>query len=303
MIHRISSDSVDIIDPLLTKMKERMGDNALPPNFVDQLKTSVSGGKSFLYGASDDGGELLGIGLWGDVSKRITLVFVIDNPEIERKLVQEIFDKHSKECDTVMAAGAWVTAAISEQLVNIGFDKLDRAQMTLPREQIEAIDDIELPIDMKYEVYNEKLRDEVSRLVFKANDEHIDQLVFPNFFGSVEACVNLIENIEKSVYGEYKEPYSWILMNKNSLVGACFMTIRNEGKVGYIPDIAIDPAYQGKGLGKAILIHSMKMLLQGEQKMEAIDLDVTLRNNARFLYTSLGFETVREYSVYAWKKN
>jgi ribosomal protein S18 acetylase RimI-like enzyme len=114
-----------------------------------------------------------------------------------------------------------------------------------------------------------------------------------------------MKNIVNNVYGEYKEPYSWLLRENGKLVGACIMTIRNKGDTGYIPDIVIDPEYQGKGLGKTILIHSMKEILKGEPDIVKVDLDVTMENNARFLYISLGYEKIREYSMYTWinKKN
>ena len=79
------------------------------------------------------------------------------------------------------------------------------------------------------------------------------------------------------------------------------MTCRN-GDTGYIPDIVIDHDYRGRGLGKAILIHSMKRQLKSDAAITKVDLDVTLSNDARLLYESLGFENVREYTMYTWKK-
>ena len=107
--------------------------------------------------------------------------------------------------------------------------------------------------------------------------------------------------IEANRYGDYKEGQSWLLTSEGTNIGACFMTIR-QGEAGYIPDICVEPEFRGKGLGKALLVHSMKRQLEAEGDLTKVDLDVTLSNNARFLYQSLGFETVREYSMYSWKK-
>jgi ribosomal protein S18 acetylase RimI-like enzyme len=299
MIRQISFDAIEIINPMLTKLREKLGEDTVPPNFIDSIKKSVSEGKSFLYGATDEDGELLGIGLWGDVSKVISLVFA-DDANIETHLLDEIFTKHSVDTTIIRSGGLWITDTISEHLVNIGFRKIDRAYMTLSRKDIEATDTIKLPMDMNFEVYNEKLRDEVAGVVFKGNDGHIDQLVFPNFFGGIEESKNLLEAIENSVYGDYKESSSWVLKKSDEIIGACFMTIRNNGDTGYIPDIAIIPDYQGQGLGKALLLYSMKKIIESEPDMVKIDLDVTLENNARYLYKSIGFETVREYSMYTW---
>jgi ribosomal protein S18 acetylase RimI-like enzyme len=172
--------------------------------------------------------------------------------------------------------------------------------MTLDRSSIEALEVPSLTENIEFEVYNNSQIDEVAMLMFKGNVGHIDQIVFPNFFGTVEQCKDLINNIEKDVYGGYKEAYSWLLRENRKIIGTCFLTIIRDGAVGYIPDIVIDPNYQGKGLGKTILIHSMKELLSNESDIVSIDLDVTLENNAKFLYKSLGFRTVREYSMYTW---
>ena len=53
-------------------------------------------------------------------------------------------------------------------------------------------------------------------------------------------------------------------------------------------------------LGKMLLIHSMKKIIVGEPDIVKVDLDVTLENNATFLYKSVGFKHVREYSMYTW---
>ena len=304
MIRQIKVGEVDLIDPIMTKFGQE-SDIALPPNFVERIKSSVKDGKTFLYGAFTENNKLEGIGAFGSISKRMSFVYSRGNSELDLQLIDTIFRNHSACNSYLGAAGPWVSAAISNRLVEHGFRKLDRAYMTLDRNSIIALERPVLTGNMEIELYDSSQINELSELIFKGNDGHIDQIVFPNFFGTTELCKELIENIENNVYGEYKKPYSWLLRENNKLVGACLMTIRNRGDTGYIPDIVIDPEYQGRGLGKAILIHSMKELLSGESDIAKIGLDVTLENNARFLYQSLGYETVNEYSMYTWlnKKN
>jgi len=173
--------------------------------------------------------------------------------------------------------------------------------MTMPRIDVEVLEEPSLPEGMKFNNYSSEMKDETADLMFKGNDGHVDQNVFPDFFGSPEDCQRFIENIEANRYGEYKESSSCILSENGKVIGVCFMTVRN-GDTGYIPDIVIDPAYRGRGLGKAIQVHSMKRQIESEPSMIKMDLDVTLANDARFLYDSLGFESVREYTIYTWKK-
>lgn len=299
MIRQINEDEIELIEPIITKFSQET-DSGIPPNFAEQIKISAKEGKAFLYGAFTDNNNLNGIGLFGNVSKRLSFVYAGGDSDLEIRLVDTLFNNHSPGNPHVGAAGPWVSKEIANRLVELGFRKIDRAYMTLDRKSIEALEDSVLTNEMELEVYHDSQIDELAQLVFKGNDNHIDQIVFPNFFGTVEVCKLLIENIEKSIYGEYKEPYSWLLRENGMLIGACLLTIRNKGDTGYIPDIVIDPDYQGRKLGKAILIHSMKELLEGEPGIVKVDLDVTLENKARFLYKSLGYETVREYSMYTW---
>jgi len=298
MIREIPADMLDTIDPLINRLLEKSAEGQAPPNFIDLIKTSVSEGKAYLYGAYSNDDILLGIGMFGNVSKRISFVFADGDIDLENKLVDVVFSNHSKDCPLIVAGGPWITEGISNHLVKIGFRKIDRAYMTLELDNIETAKLPELSEDMNFEIYDEEQRDEVSRIILKANEGGIDQIVFPHFFGTLENCKKLVKDVEQNVYGDYKKPFSWILRNNDQVIGLCLMTIRNKGDTGYIPDIVIDPDYQGNGLGKALLIHSMKKIIDGEPDIVKVDLDVTLENNARFLYKSVGFKNVREYSMY-----
>ena len=299
MIRQINEDEVGLIEPIMAKFSQE-AEGSVPPNFTDQVKSSVKDGKAFLYGAFTDNNNINGIAMFGNVSKRFSLVYAQGDSYVEVQLVDTVFNNHSADSPYIGAAGPWVNESIASRLVELGFRKIDRAYMTLARGPIENMETPDLSEDFELEVFNESHIDEVASLMFKGNGDDIDRITFPNFFGSIEACKLLTENIMKNMYGEYKEPYSWLLRENGKLIGACLMTIRNNGDTGYIPDIVIDPDYQGKGLGKAILIHSMKEILEGESDIVKVDLDVTLENKAKFLYKSLGYETVREYSMYTW---
>ena len=299
MIRKINVDEIDIIDPILTKFGQEV-DSSVPPTFIEILRTSIIDGKSFAYGSFIDNNTLNGIGLFGNVSKRISVVYAEGISDIEKKLLDTIFTNHSPTSPYIGVGGAWVTDSISNHLVGLGFRKIDRAYMTLDKISIGALEEPLLPNTLEFEVYHESEIDELAQLMFRSNNGQIDQIIFPNFFGTTDTCKELIKNIVKSVYGDYKEPYSWLLREGGKLVGACFITTRDKGGTGYIPDIVIDPDYQGKGLGKAILIHSMKETLAGEPSITEVGLDVTLENKAKFLYKSIGFETKNEYSMYTW---
>ena len=293
MIREFEQSKLDDIDPLINRFMEQTEEGAVPPDFGEQVKKAVSGDRACLFGNYDEDGSLLGIGLFGKVSSVISFVYADGNQEIQQKLVSTMFDRFSSERSFITTGGPWVDDAMSEHIVDIGFSKHDRQHMTLARSEIEQLAEPEIPADMSFEVYTESHRDEISDLVFRGNDGHVDQDVFPDFFGSLEDSRRLLENIESNRYGEYKEKSSWILRQDDVAIGVCFMTIRN-GDTGYIPDIVIEPALRGRGLGKAILVYSMKRQAESEASLVKTNLDVTLSNNAYYLYQSLGYEVHME---------
>ena len=301
MIREIEVDQVDEIDPMIALFRERSGEGVVPENFITQVKDSVSINRASLIGSYAEDGALNGIGLFGKVSSRISFIFADGDLDVEKKLVSTLFERFSQECSFITTGGPWISDAMSQHILDIGFMKFKRAYRTMRRSDLEALKESPLPDGMQLDVYTPEVKEEIANLMFKCNDGHVDQDVFPDFFGSPEDCQRLIDNIEAGRYGEYKESSSWILRENEQAIGACFMTIRN-GDTGYIPDIVIDPAYRKRGLGKAIQVNSMKRQAESESSIVKVDLDVTLSNNARYLYDSLGFETVREYTMYTWKK-
>ena len=298
MIRQIDASELNIIDQIISRFREQI---SVPENFADQIRDAVQNDRACLYGYFAEDGSLKGLVLFGKVSRRISFAFADGNLEIEKDLVSTIFDRFSGEVSYMITGGPWMSDAMSQHVVDIGFKEFRRAYMTLPRTDLESLDEPSLPEEMQFEIYTPEMKEEIADLMFKGNDGHVDQALFPDFFESLEACRRLIDNIVANRYGDYKESSSWILRESSRAIGVCFMTIRN-GDSGYIPDIVIDPAYRRRGLGRAIQVQSMKRQIESESSLKKVDLDVTLSNKARFLYDSLGFKTVSEYTMYTWRK-
>jgi ribosomal protein S18 acetylase RimI-like enzyme len=73
-----------------------------------------------------------------------------------------------------------------------------------------------------------------------------------------------------------------------------------QGNYAYIPDICIDPNIRRKGLGRALLVDTLKRLIEKYSELDGVRLDVTLENPAKHLYDSLGFKELRRYEVLNW---
>lgn len=302
MIREIGEAQFDDIDLIIDRYKEQKEEGTVPEDFANQIKVAVSDGNASVYCAYSEDDSVTGIALFGKVSHRISFVFAEGNLDTEKLLLSALFDRFSNEYSHITSGGQWISDDLSTHFVSVGFKRYDRMQMTLPRKKIESLDDLELQDGMCFEHYTDSMRDELSNLIFNGHNGRVDEGVFPQFFGTPEGCYRLLENIESSRFGEYRKSSSWILRYSNETIGVCYMTIRN-GDAGYIPDIVIKNEYRGRGLGKTILVHSMKRLLESDPTLTKVDLDVTLSNDAFHLYKSLGFTKVVEYAVYTWKNS
>ena len=71
-------------------------------------------------------------------------------------------------------------------------------------------------------------------------------------------------------------------------------------RVGWIPNLAVDPAHQGKGLGRALLEHAIEFFRQSGMQVAKIE---TLEQNpiGQSLYPSLGFKEVARQIHFAMR--
>lgn len=72
------------------------------------------------------------------------------------------------------------------------------------------------------------------------------------------------------------------------------------GGLGCIPNLAVDPAHQGKGLGRALLEHAIDFFRRSGMQVAKIE---TLEQNpvGQALYPSLGFKEVARQIHYAMR--
>ena len=85
-----------------------------------------------------------------------------------------------------------------------------------------------------------------------------------------------------------------------SVVGYVTTRLSATSRIGWVPNLAVDPAHQGKGLGRTLLEHAIEFFR--EQGMEVAKIE-TLEQNpvGQNLYPSLGFIEVARQIHYAMR--
>jgi ribosomal protein S18 acetylase RimI-like enzyme len=84
------------------------------------------------------------------------------------------------------------------------------------------------------------------------------------------------------------------------VVGYVTTRLNPAGSIGWIPNLAVDPACQGRGLGRALLLHALDFFRRSGMQVAKIE---TLEQNAvgQSLYASLGFQQVARQIHYAMR--
>ena len=84
------------------------------------------------------------------------------------------------------------------------------------------------------------------------------------------------------------------------VVGYVTTRLNPQSRIGWIPNLAVDPAHQGQGLGRALLEHAISFFRQQGMQIAKIE---TLDQNpvGQKLYPSLGFKEVARQIHFAMR--
>lgn len=117
-----------------------------------------------------------------------------------------------------------------------------------------------------------------------------------------EANRRLIEGIVAGQLGRFLEEASVAIVDAAGVPGGFILTVEESPRVGVIVDVAVDPAHRRLGLGRALMLRSLRALLALGHT--AARLWVTDSNRpARALYESLGFEADATALIYRWRRS
>ena len=157
-----------------------------------------------------------------------------------------------------------------------------------------SFDDVELPDGYCLKPWDDSLLASHAEAKFRSFRNELDANVFP-CLGESDGCYRLIREIssrqgfvpEATWLATYTDPISGRTENCGTIQG-----IREKLDVGAIQNIGVVEAHRGRGIGTAIVRHS----LQGFQSVgiKIVTLEVTEKNSgASRLYERLGFRILR----------
>ncbi|MFX1254265.1 MAG: GNAT family N-acetyltransferase [Promethearchaeota archaeon] len=314
MIKQITLDTLDdltdLIDSFLQYLKEERGTSPFP--LKEQLKELLSEKARVIFALYNQDNQALGFIITSPSEGRIASIYVqksgkdeddLETATYEKKLFDAAFTHLKADCSNIRIFAAQFSDELTNYVIKNGFQDFKRARMSIDRESIVSLTEPDLSAEYKFVSWNTDMIPIIVELMARYHfngGQHPDADVFSQFAG-IEGANQLLEGIKTNKYGQFKEDHTIVVKHNEKCIGVNFMTIFPE--FGYIPEIILSPEYRGKGLGKALLIHSLKQFIKKEPEMSRVELDVTLKNiPAAKVYKSLGFQEINQYSVFVWKK-
>ena len=87
---------------------------------------------------------------------------------------------------------------------------------------------------------------------------------------------------------------------RGHVVGYVTTRLSATSRIGWIPNLAVDPAHQGKGVGRSLLLHALDHFRRSGMQVAKIE---TLDQNpvGQALYPGLGFKEVARQIHYAMR--
>ncbi|MHA2462450.1 MAG: hypothetical protein ACXAEJ_14540, partial [Candidatus Thorarchaeota archaeon] len=213
MISKLDKGEIDSISELADELVNSFPAERRPQKpLIDLIKDAFSEGKVEVFVSRGDKNIPNGFVTVGLPSNRINIIYAQKDEKREIELFNAAFESLKENDKPVKLGSLTLSENLKEYALNQGFSKYDRKSMSAERDVLLAIEVPNISSDYSIGEYKSEMREEVAKLLLRANQDNIDVNVFPEFFGTIEACHRLIEDIENSVYGEWREALSRVVI-------------------------------------------------------------------------------------------
>ncbi len=148
--------------------------------------------------------------------------------------------------------------------------------------------------------WTESLQAESAEVIAAAYRGHVDSEINDQYQSVVGARRFLANIVQYPGCGIFFRPGAFAAIGANGRVGGVCLSSLVAPRVGHITQVCVAPELRGKGLGRALLSHSLAAL--AEHGCTHASLTVTEENRSALgLYERLGFRTMREFAAYVWE--
>ena len=307
MIKKIVSSEIDILDSVIEAYFEYIKEKFNRPKFP--LKERLTEGlekKELEIYSQFSGNEAIGFSVVNleSIGINLFLNYKLINERningIDIDLFNHTFERLKSNYESIKYSGP-VSESFKEHLTKNDFKIFKRARMGIDKRVLESLNETEPPPGYFFRNYQTSDKLELAKImsISHFHPDHPDGLIWKNWNG-IEGCLDLLTGIENSTYGKFETPLNKVIEKNKQPIGACFITLL-ANDVGYIPEIVVSEEEKNRGIGKKLLVYSLKEFMKAKPEAPKVDLDVTLNNNnASKLYSTIGFEEINQYSVYVW---
>jgi len=187
-------------------------------------------------------------------------------------------------------------SAIRRTFAELGFRAIGRMVMAATLQASPA--ERPLPTGYALTCWDDRHLKDLVQIVHEANSGTLDELVYPEF-KTAAGTERMIRAIQGGAAGPFDEGASQIILHEAVPCGAILCT-RPAPTEGFVAEMAVDKAHQGKGMGRALLARALTVAY-GEG-VQTVKLGVTEENlPAVSLYRKLGFTPVERITAYVWE--
>jgi ribosomal protein S18 acetylase RimI-like enzyme len=140
-----------------------------------------------------------------------------------------------------------------------------------------------------------------AQAAWKSYQEEPDALICEDYC-SIAGCENYLRSlVENPGCGTFQPDASFIGLDSRGIPCGFIICSRTSAFAGMIPQIAILPSHQGRGLGNALMYRALSRLKA--MGMRTVSLTVTKKNRRAFeWYQRIGFGIRKEFNAHVWQR-
>ncbi len=235
------------------------------------------------------GGRPLGIAVWDPperlgIAVRVAyLVPAAATPDAYRALLDAV-DRAVGPIAFAAPVPGLSTEDEARVLRSLGFAPFHRTEMRFPTAR--PIPEVASPIGISIRPVRPADRDVLGRVHAAAFRGHFDRYLFLEDPDPDRDADQVIRSLCDGRWGEFLAASSFVAESGAKPVGST-LVIRSEGRA-LIADVAVDPAFQGRRIGEALMLRSLHALRARGEPVVALAVTEENRRAVR-LYERLGF--------------